>query len=90
MRRATVNFKWLALTDFTVKVARNAKQASLTKAWEAAGVLAAWAGTAWAKKIAAKAAKAGLTDFGRFQAKEAKSALRKKVLGHASIKAAVA
>jgi len=67
------------LTDFTVKVSRNARQKTLTREWAASGVLAAWKATSWAKKIAAKKAKAGLTDFGRFQAKVAKQAVAAKV-----------
>ena len=87
VRRAIVNFKWLSLTDLTVKVARNARQKSLKAAWAAGKVQEAWAATAWAKKIASKAAKAALTDFGRFQAKAKASALRKKVVAKLGVAA---
>lgn len=83
MRRQIINFKWVALTDLKVAVARNARQAKLTKEWAAAGVQAAWEKTAWAKKLAGKAAKASLTDFGRFELKlkkqKASAAARKKL-----------
>ena len=69
VRRSIVNFKWLALTDLKVNVARNARAKKLTKEWKAADVQALWAKSAWAKKIAVKAAKAATTDFDRFQIK---------------------
>ena len=40
---------------------------------------AKWAATSWAKRSAAKAAKAALTDLGRFQAKVAHQARAKAV-----------
>lgn len=79
--------KWLALTDFTVKVARNAKEGSLTKAWKEADILTKWKATGWAKKIAAKEAKGKMSDFDRFKAKTAKQALRKKVIKKLGVKA---
>jgi large subunit ribosomal protein L14e len=78
--RHIVNFKWLRLTDIKVAAARNARQKSLGKAWATAKALDAWKGSAWAKKIAAKEAKVALTDFGRFQAKQAKKTVRAKVI----------
>ena len=77
--RQVINTKWLALTDFVVKVGRNARQATLTKAWTEADVQAKWAATAWAKRSAAKKAKAALTDLGRFQAKVAQQKRSKAV-----------
>ena len=79
VRREVIAMKWLALTDFKVPVARNARAKSLTAAWTKEGVLAKWAASAWAKKIAAKAAKANSTDFERFQEKAKKFKLRQAV-----------
>lgn len=79
IKRHVINTKWVALTDYTVPSARNARQASLTKAWETAGVLAKWNASAWGKKVAARAAKVTQTDFQRFQVKVAKQAISKKV-----------
>ncbi len=79
--------KWLALTDFKVNVARNAKERSLTAAWKEADVLTKWKATGWAKKIAVKEAKGKMTDFDRFKAKTEKQALRKKVIKKLGIKA---
>ena len=77
--RQVINIKWVSVTDFKVKVARNARQKTLTEAWADADIQAKWDATAWAKKIAAKATKAGLNDFQRFQKKVAQQTLMKKV-----------
>jgi large subunit ribosomal protein L14e len=79
VKRQIVNFKWLALTDIVVKVTRNAKQKTLTKAWEAAKVQETWKATAWAKKIASKAVKAAATDLDRFKLKLQKQKLGAKL-----------
>ena len=79
VRREIIPMKWLALTDIKVPCARNAKSRSLTAAWEKEGALAKWQGSAWAKKIAAKATKANSTDFDRFLAKQDKQKTRKAV-----------
>ena len=79
VRRQVVNVKWLSLTDLTIAAPRNARQKTLTKLWTEAGVQAKWAATSWAKRSAAKAAKAALTDLGRFQAKVAHQARAKAV-----------
>jgi large subunit ribosomal protein L14e len=77
--RHVINIKWVALTDLKVKVARNARQKTLTQAWTEAGTMDKWNATAWAKKIAAKKTKASLTDFQRFQAKNKQQKLMKAV-----------
>jgi large subunit ribosomal protein L14e len=82
--RHVINFKWVALTDLKVAVARNARQAKLVKEWKEADVVAEFAKSAWSKKIAAKKAKAASTDFDRFKIKVAKqkaSAAARKKLG---------
>lgn len=86
MRRQVINFKWLRLTDITVGAARNARQKSLSAAWEKAGAEGLWKNSAWAKKIAAKAAKAATTDFDRFKAKQAAKVTRTKVRAQPSLK----
>ena len=87
VRREVIALKWLALTDIKVGAARNARAKSLTAAWEKEGALAKWTGSAWAKKIAAKAAKASSTDFQRFQAKVKKQNLRKAVAKKLKVRA---
>lgn len=79
MRRQIINFKWVALTDLKVKVSRNARQKTLTKAWTEAGVQAKWEASGWAKKLAAKTAKAGQTDLDRFKAKLSQQKVRAAV-----------
>lgn len=79
VRRHVINVKWLSLTDLTVKSPRNARQKTLTKAWTEGDIAAKWAKSSWAKRHAAKATKASLTDLGRYQAKVAHQAAAKKV-----------
>lgn len=79
VRRHVINFKWIALTDFTVDAPRNARQKTLEGAWKTAQVKAKWEASAWGKKLAAKSAKLALTDFQRFEAKVKKQTAMKKV-----------
>jgi len=74
-----INIKWIGLTDLKVKVAVNARQKSLTKAWTEADIQGKWNASAWAKKIAAKKTKASLNDFQRFQAKLKQQKLSKAI-----------
>lgn len=67
VQRQIVPFKRIALTDLKVKIPKNARQKTLMAAWEKKNVLAKWENTTWAKKLAAKAKRASLTDFERFQ-----------------------
>lgn len=66
--RQVINFKRLALTDLKVNIAFNARQKKLKAEWEKAGIIQKWEATSWAKKLAARKAKAAQTDFGRFTA----------------------
>jgi large subunit ribosomal protein L14e len=79
IRRSTVAMKWLQPTDIVVPCARNAKLKSLEAAWKKADALEKWKASGWAKKIAAKKAKANSTDFERFVAKTKKQQVRKAV-----------
>ncbi|KAG5177524.1 ribosomal protein L14-domain-containing protein [Tribonema minus] len=67
VKRQMIPFKRLALTDFKVKILRNARQGTLKKAFAEADVLAKWGATAWARKRAAKAKRASLGDLDRFK-----------------------
>ncbi len=91
--RQLINFKWLQLTDLkacgkkqdadgkwkTVGIARNARQASLAKAWEELDILNRWKKSSWGKRVAAKVAKAASTDLGRFEARRAKQVKAKAI-----------
>lgn len=79
-----INVKWVAVTDIKIKAPRNSRQKTLTKVWAAEGVQAKWDASSWAKKIAAKKAKASQTDFQRFQAKVAQQKLMKAVRAKAA------
>jgi len=87
-----INFKWLQLTDLkaggkvkegekfkTVGIARNARQKSLTKIWGELDLLNKWNKSAWGKRVAAKVAKASMTDLDRFKAKKEKQRVAKAV-----------
>jgi large subunit ribosomal protein L14e len=72
VNRQMISYSRLALTDLTVKISRNARQKSLTSAWEAAGTQDKWDGSSWAKKLASKQKRASLSDFDRFKVMVAK------------------
>lgn len=81
--RQVISFTRIALTDFTVKVQRSARQKSLIKAWKEADLMAKWEASSWAKKLASKKKRANLDDFGRFKvmvAKKQKAAIIAKKL----------
>ena len=70
--RQVISFTRIALTDFHVKIQRNARQKTLKKYWAEADVLAKWEASSWAKKLAAKKKRASLSDFARFKVMVAK------------------
>mmetsp|Transcript_17203 Transcript_17203/g.24318 ORF Transcript_17203/g.24318 Transcript_17203/m.24318 type:complete len:135 (+) Transcript_17203:140-544(+) len=70
--RQVISFKRIALTDFKVTVARNARTKSLKAAWVKGDILAKWEATSWAKKLASKKKRAQLSDFDRFKVMVAK------------------
>eukprot|EP00343_Euplotes_focardii_P008723 CAMPEP_0205826090 /NCGR_PEP_ID=MMETSP0206-20130828/27614_1 /ASSEMBLY_ACC=CAM_ASM_000279 /TAXON_ID=36767 /ORGANISM="Euplotes focardii, Strain TN1" /LENGTH=137 /DNA_ID=CAMNT_0053125739 /DNA_START=37 /DNA_END=450 /DNA_ORIENTATION=+ len=70
--RQIINFKRLALTDFTVSISRGARLSTLRKAFSEAKIEEKWAATAWAKKLEAKKARDNTSDFERFQIMKAK------------------
>lgn len=70
--RQVIPYKRIALTDLTVKIQRNARSTTLTKAWAAADTLATWEKSSWAKKMSAKKKRASLGDFDRFKVMIAK------------------
>lgn len=72
VRRQTINFKSLSLTDVKVKIGRGARLASLLKAYKAADVDAKWGKTSEARKIAVRKARASTTDFDRFKLRHAR------------------
>lgn len=85
--RQVIAYKRIALTDFTVKVARSATQAEIKAAWEEDDILSKWEATSWAKKLSSKRKRANLSDFDRFKvmvAKKQKSAIIAKKMAELS------
>lgn len=86
VNRQVISFKRLALTDITIKVPRQAREATLKKALSVEGTIAKWNSSTWAKKIANKKTRAELNDFDRFKtmiARKQKSSLVKKAVAAA-------
>lgn len=79
VHRQVVNVRRINLTDLTINIARGAREKKIKKEWAAAGIDAKWTGSAWAKKSAAREAKAELNDLGRFKAMLGKKAVAKKL-----------
>jgi large subunit ribosomal protein L14e len=71
--RHALNFKDMSLTGIVAdKVAPSCRDGPLAKAIDKSGCLAAWAATAWSKKLTARSTRANLNDFQRFQVKSHK------------------
>lgn len=82
--RQGVALAHVVLTPHVIaKLPRGARSSAVAKKWEAAGVNAKWANSAWAKKIAQRKRRSELTDFERFQVvilkKQKRSAIQKAV-----------
>jgi len=92
MWRHVQSIKNIEPLKFTVKVGVNASSASVKKALEESGVLAKYAKTGKAKKIAATHAFAASTDFERYQlaaAKRQRAVLSRKIFSEQDAKKAV-
>lgn len=70
--RKALNFKYLSLTDFTVKIRPSAKSGPVREAFQKGEIQEKWEQTSWAKRLAAKKKRATLNDFDRFKLKLAK------------------
>jgi large subunit ribosomal protein L14e len=70
--RQVISFTRIALTDYVVKIQRNARQKTLIKAWEEGNIMELWDHSSWAKKLASKKVRANLSDFDRFKVMVAK------------------
>ena len=87
--RQALAFRAMCLTKFVVKLCPSAGTSVVKRAFEAGDVAAKWEATAWAKKIAAKARRASLTDFERFEV-QVKKQKRSRIIKreYAKLKAA--
>ena len=81
--RQNIPIKWIALTDEVCDIQRGARVKTLKKALAAAKSVENFSKSAWAKKQAAKDAKAAMTDLDRFKVmlarKERSKAVKKSV-----------
>jgi len=80
--RQAYPIKQLQLTPITVKFPFNAPTRVIRKEMVSNKVDETWAASTWAKRMAIKAKRAGLTDLDRFKLRKAKSA-RNKILAKA-------
>merc|ERR1739844_410002 len=80
--RQAYPIKQLQLTPLTVKFPFNAATKIVRAELVANKVDKTWANSTWAKRMAVKAKRAGLTDLDRFKLRKAKSA-RNKILDKA-------
>eukprot|EP00440_Ansanella_granifera_P051178 gb/GFBE01055477.1/.p1 GENE.gb/GFBE01055477.1/~~gb/GFBE01055477.1/.p1 ORF type:complete len:135 (+),score=55.38 gb/GFBE01055477.1/:1-405(+) len=86
VRRHMMPIKRLSLTDFRIKARRGIREKTLKKELEKGEVMKKWSESSWAKKLAAKEARASMTDFERFKlmvakkkrATQVKKSLKKK------------
>lgn len=76
VKRQSIPFKRLSLTDYVIKIPRNARQKVLTKAFTAADIKNKWEKTLWYKKKAAAKLRAKMNDFERFKVTLAKKRVR--------------
>jgi large subunit ribosomal protein L14e len=68
VKRQQIPVRWISLTDMKSEVQRGARTGIVKKIVSTDGVLAKWAQTSWAKKVASRAARKNLGDFDRFKA----------------------
>lgn len=81
--RQVLAFKRMALTPFKINIARTSRHPTVVAAFNKAEISKKWEATAWAKKLATKAARAQMSDFDRFQvmvAKKARAAVVRKAI----------
>jgi len=79
--RQVINYDRLSLTDFTIKIQRNARAKTIKKAWTEAEIDSKWQSSAWGQKLAKRKKRAALSDFDRFKvmvAKKQKTAIIEK------------
>ncbi|XP_040280796.1 60S ribosomal protein L14-like [Bufo bufo] len=81
VRRQSMPFKCMQLTDFVIKFPHSARQKCVRVAWEKANVNEKWTQTSWAKRIDARQRKANMTDFDRYKVMKAKK-MRNKIIRH--------
>merc|ERR1711860_90557 len=74
VRRQAMNFKFLQLTNFKVKIPPSAREKTVKKAWEKAEITKQWKESPWCKKLEQKELRTKLNDFDRFKLYKARQA----------------
>mmetsp|Transcript_17179 Transcript_17179/g.35107 ORF Transcript_17179/g.35107 Transcript_17179/m.35107 type:complete len:120 (+) Transcript_17179:81-440(+) len=77
MTRKPIYYKRLAITEFKIDIPKAVDKKDLVSAVGSSKAFEKFAATTWGKKLAAKKAKAGLSDFDRFKKMIAKKAAKK-------------
>uniref|UniRef100_A0A8C4TCZ1 Large ribosomal subunit protein eL14 n=2 Tax=Erpetoichthys calabaricus TaxID=27687 RepID=A0A8C4TCZ1_ERPCA len=81
VRRQSMPFKCMQLTDFVIKIPHSTRSKFVRKAWEKADVNKKWTESSWAKKIEAREKRAKMSDFDRYKVMKAKR-MRNKIIKH--------
>ncbi|XP_034455875.1 60S ribosomal protein L14 [Hippoglossus hippoglossus] len=81
VKRQSMPFKCMQLTDYVIKVPHSARQKFVRRAWEKAQVNEKWEQSNWAKKIEARQKRAKMSDFDRYKVMKAKR-MRNKIIKH--------
>ncbi|XP_075683259.1 large ribosomal subunit protein eL14 [Rhinoderma darwinii] len=81
VRRQSMPFKCMQLTNFVLKFPHSARQKCVRVAWEKEKINEKWTETNWAKRIDARQRKAKMTDFDRYKVMKAKK-MRNKIIRH--------
>merc|ERR1719499_469058 len=79
VRRHMMPVKRLSLTDFKCTVSRGVREKGLKAALAKDEIMKKWSETSWGKKLAAKEARAKMSDFDRFKLMVAKKKRAKEV-----------
>merc|ERR1711887_189149 len=79
VKRQSMPFKCMQLTDYVIKVPHSARQKFVRRAWEKAQVNEKWEQSSWAKKIEARQKRAKMSDFDRFKVMKAKK-MRNRII----------
>mmetsp|Transcript_16083 Transcript_16083/g.21024 ORF Transcript_16083/g.21024 Transcript_16083/m.21024 type:complete len:132 (-) Transcript_16083:216-611(-) len=72
VERQVISYTRIALTDFLIKIDKNAKSKDVEKVWEEEDISGKWEATSWAKKLASRKRRVSLSDFDRFKVMVAK------------------
>uniref|UniRef100_A0A8C4QCD4 Large ribosomal subunit protein eL14 n=1 Tax=Eptatretus burgeri TaxID=7764 RepID=A0A8C4QCD4_EPTBU len=67
VKRQSMPFKILHLTDFVIKIPYGCQQKAVREAWEKADITKRWQASRWYRKIEARKRKANMNDFDRYK-----------------------